>query len=240
MPASFPPVAADVPRQTRGAPLREAARPARSGSVYEALKREIMLGALKAGTPLTELELAARFGCSQGPVREALLALQQDGLVIRKGHRGTSVSDCTAEEAVELFRLRQSIECRVVPRAIQRAGGDLVPDLQALVAAMEARAAEDDEYGLAEVDREFHRRILREADLPALDPILHRCLIHNHRFKISRSDSGRDLVATARRHAPIVEAIARRAPTAAVAALGHHVATIVDLGPAVFADTGAL
>ncbi|MEJ1156912.1 GntR family transcriptional regulator [Prosthecomicrobium sp. N25] len=223
-------------------PVRDTARPARSGGVYEALKREIMLGDLRPGTPLTELDLAARFGCSQGPVREALLALQQDGLVIRKGHRGTSVSDCTAEEAVEMFRLRQSIECRTVPRAIQRAGRAAAPglaaDLAALVDAMEALARAEDEYGLAEVDREFHRRILREADLPALDPILHRCLIHNHRFKISRSEAPRDLVATARRHLPIVEAVERRTPSAAVAALGHHIATIVDFGPAVFDDAG--
>lgn len=221
-------------------PFRPAAvRPARSGGVYEALKREIMLGELLPGAPLTELELAARFGCSQGPVREALLGLQQDGLVIRKGHRGTTVSDCTAEEAVEMFRLRQSIECRAVPRAIARAGRDLVGDLEHLVAAMEERARRDDEYGLAEIDREFHRRLLGEAGLPALDPILQRCLIHNHRFKIARSEAGRDLVAIARRHRPIVEAVARRAPTAAVAALGHHIATIVEFGPAVFDDAGA-
>ena len=48
-------------------------RPARSGEVFDALKREIMLGELAVGEPLVELELAARFGCSQGPVREALL-----------------------------------------------------------------------------------------------------------------------------------------------------------------------
>ena len=93
-----------VPRAT---PVRLA----RSSEVFETLKREIMLGDLPPGTPLTELEIAARFACSQGPVREALLFLQQDGLVMRKGHRGTHVSDCTEREAVEMFRLRQSIEC---------------------------------------------------------------------------------------------------------------------------------
>jgi DNA-binding GntR family transcriptional regulator len=220
---------AAVPRR-----LALPARLARASEVFETLKRDIMLGDLAPGTPLTELELAASFACSQGPVREALFLLQQDGLVIRKGHRGTHVSACTEEEAVEMFRLRSSIECRAVPRAIQLMRRGLVPDLLALMEAMEGRAAEGDEYALAELDREFHRRLLREADMPALDPILHRCLIHNHRYKIAHSTEARDLLATARRHSAIIDAVQRRDATAASAALGHHIATIVDLGPTVF------
>jgi len=209
-------------------------RPARSVEVFEALKRAIMLGELAAGEPLTELDLAARFGCSQGPVREALLQLQEEGLVRRQGHRGTRVSDCTVDEAVEMFRLRQSLECRAVVRVVKSPSRTLIDDLKELVAAMEQAAAEDDEYGLAELDRHFHRRLFRDADLPALEPILHRCLVHNHRFKISRSEGPRDLFATASRHTVIVEAVARRDAAEAGRALGHHIATIVDLGPEVF------
>jgi DNA-binding GntR family transcriptional regulator len=197
-----------------------------------------MLGDLPAGEPLVELELAARFGCSQGPVREALLQLQEEGLVIRQGHRGTRVADCTADEAVEMFRLRQSIECRAVVRALRHPSRTLVADLKHLVDSMESAARSGDEYQLAEVDRDFHRRLLRDGDLPALDPILHRCLVHNHRFKISRSDAQRDLVATARRHISIVDAVERGDASAASRALAHHIATIVDLGPKVFATGG--
>lgn len=213
-----------------------APRSARSGEVYEAVKREIMLGGLSAGTPLVELELAGAFGCSQGPVREALLQLQEEGLVIRQGHRGTRVAECTADEAVEMFRLRQSIECRGVVRAVQRPSRTLVADLRVLVEAMEEAAAADDEYRLAEHDRDFHRRLLRDANLPALEPILHRCLVHNHRFKISQSKAERDLPSTARRHYAIVDAIERLDAATAVKALAHHIATIVDLGPQVFSD----
>jgi GntR family transcriptional regulator, rspAB operon transcriptional repressor len=215
-----------------------APRPAKSGEVYEAVKREIMLGGISAGEPLVELELAGTFGCSQGPVREALLQLQEEGLVIRQGHRGTRVADCTADEAVEMFRLRQSIECRGVVRALQRPSRTLVADLKRLIDAMEGAALADDEYKLAEHDRDFHRRLLRDANLPALEPILHRCLVHNHRFKISQSKGARDLLATARRHLSILEAVERLDAATAAQALAHHIATIVDLGPQVFTDGG--
>jgi DNA-binding GntR family transcriptional regulator len=200
------------------------------------LKRDIMLGLLPAGASLTELELAAHFSCSQGTVREALLQLQEEGLVRRQGHRGTQVSECTEAEAVEMFRVRQQIECNGIVRTLQAPSRTLVSDLKALFTDMLEAAKAGDELELAAFDRDFHRRIFQDAQLPALDPILHRCLVHNHRFKISRSTTPRDLVATAQRHGSIIETIESGDVASASAALHHHIATIVDLGPDVFTD----
>ncbi|NVP57200.1 GntR family transcriptional regulator [Mycoplana rhizolycopersici] len=211
-------------------------KPAKSAAAFNALKRDIMLGVLPAGASLTELELAAHFGCSQGTVREALLQLQEEGLVLRQGHRGTQVSECTEDEAVEMFRVRRQIECNGILRVVQAPSRTLFSDLNALFDEMMDAAHRDDELELASADRDFHRRIFQDARLPALDPILHRCLVHNHRFKISRSTAPRDLVATAQRHAAIIEAIESGDVARANAALLHHIATIVDLGPSVFPD----
>ena len=215
---------------------RPPARPAKSARAFNALKRDIMLGVLPAGAALTELDLAAHFSCSQGTVREALLQLQEEGLVRRQGHRGTQVSECTQAEAVEMFRVRQQIECNGIVRVLQAPSRALVSDLKALLAAMVEAAKAGDELELAAFDRDFHRRIFQDARLPALDPILHRCLVHNHRFKISRSTAPRDLVATAQRHGSIIDAIESGDLAKANEALRHHIATIVDLGPDVFAD----
>lgn len=215
---------------------RGAARPAKSAAAFNALKRDIMLGVLPAGAALTELDLAAHFACSQGTVREALLQLQEEGLVRRQGHRGTQVSECTEAEAVEMFRVRQQIECNGIVRALQAPSRTLVADLKALFADMLQAARAEDELELAAFDRDFHRRIFQDAQLPALDPILHRCLVHNHRFKISRSTTPRDLVATAQRHGTIIEAVESGDMARAGEALRHHIATIVDLGPDVFPD----
>lgn len=207
--------------------------PARN-EVARVLKREIMLGELVAGGALVELALAERFGCSQGKVREALMNLQDEGLVQRQGYRGTVVSSCTADEAVEMFRIRQQIECRGVRRVLDRPAGRLAAELRGLVAAMIEAAEADDELELAAIDRDFHQRIFADAGLAALDPILHRCLIHNHRFKISQSGERRDLMQTALRHTPLVDLIEQGDADAAEQALFLHIATIVDFGPHVF------
>ena len=106
--------------------------------------------------------------------------------------------------------------------------------LNASVAAMIEAAEVDDELELASIDRDFHQRLFGEARLTALEPILRRCLVHNHRYKISRSAGPRDLLQTARRHEPIVGAIRAGDAAAAKTALFHHIATIVDFGPTVF------
>lgn len=212
-------------------------KPAKSTAAFSALKREIMLGLIPAGAALTELDLAAHFGCSQGTVREALLQLQEEGLVLRKGHRGTQVSECTEAEAIEMFKVRLQIECSGIVRALGNPSRTLVADLKDLLAEMIGAAKADDELELAVHDREFHRRIFHDAGLPALDPILHRCLIHNHRFKILRSSAPRNLLATAERHGSIIEAIETQDIARAREALHQHIATIVEFGPDVFVES---
>ena len=206
-------------------------RRSKSSHAFEELKRQIILGELPPDELLTELDLAARFGCSQGTMREALLRLQEEGLVLRDGHRGTRVSPCFADEAAEMIRLRQSLEATGMVRAIRHPSPTLLADLNALYAGMRRAACAQDELGLAALDRDFHRRLFREAGLPALDPILRRCLVYSHRFKISLTPGPRDLRALADRHRPIIDAVSRLDAASAADTLQHHIATIVDFGP---------
>jgi GntR family transcriptional regulator, rspAB operon transcriptional repressor len=204
----------------------------RHAVVFEILRRQIMLGEIEPGATLLELELSARFECSQGTVREALLLLQEEGLVQRSGHRGTRISNVNEDEAIEMLRLRRDMECRAALRIFAgRERGGLIPALRAEQVKMEAAAEAGDEYALAEADREFHRRLFAEAQLPGLEPMLLRCLTHIHRFKISKSRRQRNLHQTATRHVAIIEAIERRDCDGLIAALSHHVTTILDKGP---------
>ena len=205
--------------------------------IFQALRREIMLGGIEPGAAVLELELAARFRCSQSTVREALLLLQEEGLVQRSGHRGTRVSELTRDEAVEMLRLRRDMECRAARRAFAGRATDLLPALRAQLAGMQAAAAAGDEYALAEADREFHRRLFAEARWPSLEPLLLRCLSHNHRFKVLESRGRGDLRHTAERHLAIIDAVERRDAANLASALAHHVATIFNEGPSLL-DAG--
>ena len=203
----------------------------RSHVVYVALQKEIVLGDLRAEGALTELDLAERFHCSQSTVREALMQLSEEGLVKRLPHRGTHVAPCQERDARALLSIRKGLECDHLAAVVARATPQIDATLHDHLNAMRNAARDGDEYLLSVHDRAFHADLFAVAALPLLEPILARCLIHNHRFKILNSQPHRGLEETAERHAPIVEAVLARSEAKLRELLGHHIATIVGFGP---------
>jgi DNA-binding GntR family transcriptional regulator len=201
-------------------------------AVYAAMRRSILLNELKPGEVLTELGLADLHGCSQGTVREALLRLEADGLVTRSGHRGTHVTELDPEAADELVALRRRIEARGAQRAAARIGAADLADLARRQALMDEAAAGNDAYALLEQDIDFHLALFRLAGLPALEPILLRCMLHTHRQNVWAPRHQRPLAQTASRHRPIFVAAKQHDGAALARALEHHIDTIVAVTPA--------
>ena len=72
-------------------------------SIANALRVEILRGKLQGGQPLKQDEIAAQFGVSKIPVREALVQLKAEGLVNFYPNRGAFVSELSAAEADEIY-----------------------------------------------------------------------------------------------------------------------------------------
>jgi len=198
-------------------------------AIYADLKRRIVLNELRPGMVLTELGVAAQLGSSQGPVRDALMRLQEDGLVLRNGHRGTVVTPLNPDEAEEILALRRRIEVRAAPRAAQAVGEGDLARLRDLRARMDAAAGADDAYGLIELDTDFHIDIFRLAGLRALEQILVRCILHSHRQKLWEPRHRRSLAQTARRHDALLERLAARDGEGFARELAQHIDTIVEI-----------
>ncbi|KFC61585.1 putative transcriptional regulator, GntR Family [Bosea sp. LC85] len=195
--------------------------------VYESLKRQIMLNELRPESALTELGMAREHGCSQGTIREALLRLQEDGLVTRSGHRGTMVTRLDPEEAEEILALRRRIEIRGALRAVQHVERDSLERLYAIQADMDAVAAAGDEYALIMLDMAFHLTIFRLSGLDALEQILTRCTLHSHRSKLWAPGHRRPLAETAARHRSLVALLEARDGEGLSRAMADHIDTIV-------------
>jgi len=118
----------------------------KGNSVYHALKRSILLRQLRPGDSLGEQHIARDLGCSQGTVREALLRLQEDGLVARRGYRGTVVSDTSPAEAAQMARIRIDIEKRGIRRAAQDFKEPELETLAGLMDQMEQAKRAGDQY----------------------------------------------------------------------------------------------
>ncbi len=84
----------------------------------EALRAAISSGELAPGLQLRQDELAARFGTSRIPVREALRQLEAEGFVTFLPNRGAVVSDLSIDEVIELLEIRIALECHALRLAI--------------------------------------------------------------------------------------------------------------------------
>ena len=132
-------------------------------TIADALRADILRGKLQGGQPLKQDEIAAQFGVSKIPVREALVQLKAEGLVNFYPNRGAFVSELSAAEADEVYVMRIALEKEILARAI--------PDLTVahFKRAGEILAAIDREENIAkwgELNWEFHATLYSPAELP--------------------------------------------------------------------------
>lgn len=92
----------------------------RADQVLHSLRHDIVAGTYPAGSRLTESSLCAAYGVSRVPVREALKQLEVEGFVTSRAYAGVTVARMHADEAVDLFTVRQTIEQLTVKRCAQR------------------------------------------------------------------------------------------------------------------------
>ena len=187
-----------------------------------------MLNELRPGLAVTELALAAEYESSQGAVREALMRVEGEGLVIRSGHQGTTVTGLAQEEAAEILGLRRRMEGRAANAVVRRVMAGDVAGLNDTLAAMLDAAAHGDLWAMVQADTEFHLAIFRIAGLHAMQPILARCILHTHRFRLWAPWHQRPLHATADRHRPILAALEARDGPRLKRELETHLDTIVE------------
>ena len=103
-------------------------------SVYEAVRTSIISGALRPGAPLVEAQLSADMGISKTPVREALIRLARDGLVVQELHRRSRVATPTAEDVRAACELRRWVEGEIAANAAASASPELIEALDQSIA----------------------------------------------------------------------------------------------------------
>jgi phosphonate utilization transcriptional regulator len=124
--------------------------------VQRELERMLLAGALSGGEKLNEPVLAARLGVSRGPVREAIRALAEKGLVRPEKNRGTFVREISVSEADEIFEVRASLDRLAGRKVAASIRADQLAVLREVVAEMEAAVRLDDREGYHLANLRFH------------------------------------------------------------------------------------
>src|ERR1700734_3748683 len=131
--------------------------------VTDQLRDFILTGQLQPGDRLGEAEISQRLQVSRGPVREALVRLEQEGLVASQWHHGATVGDFSKEDIVELATLRRALEQLAVTEATRSATADDLASLSQVVEQMRCAQANPDDASLVKLDIEFHDAVYRAA-----------------------------------------------------------------------------
>lgn len=124
-------------------------------TVYEQLREDIISCKLAPGTEIREAELAARFDMSKSPVRDALMRLEREGLVITSPRQGYRVAPVSLSDVLDMFHLRAALERACMERIVLRASDEQLRELDAF-RHFDATAWPG---GFVAFNRAFHRRI---------------------------------------------------------------------------------
>ena len=187
--------------------------------VRAALRSWIDDGTLAPGEPLDERELARRLDSSRTPVREALLALEGDGLVAPRPHGGFRAAPRSREEAEDLFRILGQLE----RRSLLRAGRPPAVDLARLEELDAARIDAPDAAARLSLERRWHGILLpaRRIGLTArreIDRLQRRAA----RYEMDRLADGPHVLGAIEEHRGIVDALVDYRVAVAARLLERH------------------
>lgn len=143
----------------------------------EKLRRGILSGAFPQNAPLSQDDIAARFGVSRMPVREAIKRLAAEGLVLERPNRKAIVAALDAEDAEELFLIRAELECLAASRSLP-----LLSDAQlAAVDRAHRRLEEADPGAYTRRHHRFHSALYAAAG-PRLLALIDRHMMQAERY----------------------------------------------------------
>ena len=129
------------------------------------IRNAILTGAFGPGERLIESAIADHLDVSRGPVREALAALDREGIVVHVPRKGFFVIDFTDKDLEEIYSLRLLLEREALRRAIERFTEEDIRQMQDILDELGRATVEKHEpERIVELDLSFHDCICRMAD----------------------------------------------------------------------------
>lgn len=209
--------------------------------IADALRNAINSGQIPDGAELNQVELAARFGVSRVPVREALRQLQAEGLIESRAHRLSLVRGTDPARLVEVFSLRALLEGWLVEQAVPNIDADIIAAARAV---NERLRNETDHPSWLELNKEFHQLLLKPSGAVAAFEMLDPLRMRSERYTRlwSRGNGVHRPLQTYTEHDEILRLIEAGDAAGARAASEEHVRhtcdAVLEAGQALAQGTG--
>jgi DNA-binding GntR family transcriptional regulator len=142
-----------------------------SARIADEIRIAVLRGEMRPGMRIRQELLAAKFGASRIPVREALKQLENEGLVVLAPNRGAWIADVNSEESIEVYKIREVVEPLAIVESVPYLTDADIVALDAMIDKLE-RVSTLEEY--LQLDREFHLRTYSRARMPQLRAMVER------------------------------------------------------------------
>ncbi|WP_426362429.1 GntR family transcriptional regulator [Streptomyces sp. E-08] len=190
--------------------------------VLEELRRAITSGELRPGGPIRQEALAARFEVSRVPLREALKALEAEGLVVHHVHRGYFVAELSLADLEEIYRIRELLETEAVRTAVRRLPEGTVGTLEGIQREVERAADAGDVTAMAAANRRFHFTLIEASGMPRLVRLITTLWDSTDAYRSLYYTDAPHREQAVREHRAVISALRRRDEEATVDRLDEH------------------
>ncbi|OON42193.1 GntR family transcriptional regulator [Izhakiella australiensis] len=180
-----------------------------SAVAYRRLKKQILDGALPAGTQLLEHEAADLLGMSRTPVREAMIRLHQDGMVDIRPRHGMRVLPISADDMQEIYDVLTALEGSASAMLAERGlTAEQLQELHAATAAMDNALEQDDLQAWADADELFHAKLIQFSQNKRMINMVAQLWEQSHRARMLTLKMRPRPTKSNREHQALIEAIA--------------------------------
>ncbi len=196
-------------------PLREV--------IFNTLREAIIVGELKPGERLMEVQLAEKMGVSRTPVREAIRKLELEGLVSMVPRKGAHVADLSVKDIMDVLEVRATLDGLATMLSANRITDEEFKELKHVHGQFANYVEKDNLQGSIKKDVEFHDIIYRSSRNDKLIQIANNLREQVQRFRViylKDYSSPKDIV---REHAEIIDAILKKDPEASRRVAQKHI-----------------
>lgn len=197
--------------------------------VAHALRAALISGELRPGVVYSAPVLAADFGVSATPVREAMLDLAREGLVEAVRNKGFRVTELTERDLDDYTEIRALIEVPTVGRVTRTASREQLEELRPVAHEIVAAARSHDLIRYLEADRRFHLTLLGLAGNARLVETVGDLRKRSRLYGLTRLDQRGELVSSAEEHLELLDLMVSGDAEAAEVCMARHLGHVRSL-----------
>jgi len=189
---------------------------------YDKLKELIITGTLEPGELQNEMRLAEALGVSRTPVREALLELGREGMVVFIPGKGVEICKLTTKQVREVFEIRRIIEGYIIKKITARLTDADIQEIDRSIRNQEKMLRKTERPAFIEYDKQFHLYLASKIGNQQIESILDNLRDQMHLMGIRAVEDDSRMKQVIDEHRTIFSALKEGNPQKAFNALINH------------------